>query len=186
MPHLSAESGGIRSCDPRRFRFSLKSMMVVAAVSSIGLGVFFNWYKSHGVLRRKIWGLSVEAKRELLDLLWEPTDSDFIRRATGIRCNQQPFTDAMLADLSRLSNPQFIDLSGTEVTDRGLIDLKEMANVRIIDLGGTKITDAGLAHLKSLVGLRGVSLMGTEASPGALDELQRALPNVKIWRTQRR
>jgi hypothetical protein len=182
MPDQPDDLGRMHSSGPRGFRLNLKFMMALVAVASIGLGLFSRWYKSHEIMRRKISGAKVSAQREIMDLVWEPTDRALMRRAFRIDYSGPSITDATLTELSSQANPQVLGLDSSQVTDTGLVHLKGMSNLQFIDLGGTQITDAGLAHLKALAGLRGISLKKTQTTPSGLDELQRALPNAKIWR----
>jgi hypothetical protein len=157
-------------------------MMILVAASSIVLALFARWYQTHQVMNRRISGGTVWTQREIMDLLWEPTDTDFLQRAHRVNYTGRPLSDAALAALSQRANPIVLDLGSSQVTDAGLIHLQGMSNLRFLDLGGTRITDAGLIHLKTMSGLRGISLMETYTSADGLDKLQKELPNTKIWR----
>jgi hypothetical protein len=133
-------------------------------------------------MHKRILGASVSAEREIVDLLWEPTDGDLLRRAFRINYTGQPITDAQLAAVSKRANPETLDLGASQVTDAGLIHLRGMSKLQFVDLGGTRITDAGLIHLKAIPGLRGISLIETHTTSESIDDLQKALPNTMIWR----
>ena len=51
-----------------------------------------------------------------------------------------------------------------------------------VSLRGTKITDAGLVHLKGLTNLQTLNLGGTKITDAGVADLQKALPNCKIYR----
>jgi len=67
------------------------------------------------------------------------------------------FTDAEAAKLGALSRLRWLVLMDTAVTDAGLQHLRDLGNLERLDLEGAMVTDAGV------------------------DELQRALPNCKIY-----
>ena len=68
-----------------------------------------------------------------------------------------------------------------QITDVGLAHLKGLTKLQGLNLTGTQITDAGLVHLKGLTKLWGLNLMDTQITDAGVDELQKALPNCKIY-----
>jgi hypothetical protein len=68
------------------------------------------------------------------------------------------------------------------ITDAGLAHLEGLTNLSELDLSATEITDAGLVHLKALANLRSVDLRGTHITNAGAQELQRALPRLKLVR----
>ena len=74
-----------------------------------------------------------------------------------------------------------VDLYGTQITDAGLVHLKGLTNLQTLNLDGTKITDAGLVHLKGLTSLETLSLNRTKVTDTGVAELQKALPDCKIY-----
>jgi len=115
-----------------------------------------------------------------------------------------PATDAALDYVSRLTELEDLDLSGTDVTDRGLAYLKRLTKLKRLSLDDTKITDRGLEHLEGLNSLRALSLKRTSVTDAGLprlksctslrrlridntyvthagmDELDRAMPELRI------
>ena len=49
-------------------------------------------------------------------------------------------------------------------------------------LGSWKITDTGLVHVRGLAKLRSLLLYGTKVTDAGVAELQKALPNCKIFK----
>lgn len=88
--------------------------------------------------------------------------------------------DRGLIHVGRLTGLEVLDLSTTKITDAGLVDLKGLHNLKTLDLAGTKIGNAGLAHLKGLTSLQELNLWKTHATDVGVQELQNALPNLKI------
>ena len=81
-----------------------------------------------------------------------------------------------LEPLRRLTNLQKLDLSGTNVSD--LEPLKELTNLRELGFNNTWITD--LEPLKGLKNLERLWLFSTSVKNEQIEELQKALPIVKI------
>ena len=64
--------------------------------------------------------------------------------------------------------------------DEDLICLKRLQDIGSLHLDGSPISDAGLKHLYPLKSLKTVSLSSTKVTQKGVDDLKRALPNVKI------
>jgi Leucine-rich repeat (LRR) protein len=94
-----------------------------------------------------------------------------LSRATG-----GPRRPAKMADVL------YLTLEGTAITDAGLAHLKGLTGLISLNLRNTAVSDAGLKHLKGLTKLRVVVLHKTKVTAGGADELQKALPKVKIYR----
>jgi hypothetical protein len=90
-------------------------------------------------------------------------------------------TDAGLVHLKNLTGLDHLSLNDTQVTDAGLAHLSSMRKLKCLHLQGTAVTDAGLAYLKGLSSLQLLSLDGTEFSDMGLGELQKALPQARIF-----
>jgi hypothetical protein len=91
-------------------------------------------------------------------------------------------TDAGLAHLTGLKNLTSLSLGGTQITDAGLEHLKGLTDLSELNLTRTHVTDAGLAHLHALTKLTELDLMSTQVTDAGVNELQRALPSLKISR----
>ncbi|MEN6450635.1 MAG: hypothetical protein ABFC96_09105 [Thermoguttaceae bacterium] len=75
-----------------------------------------------------------------------------------------------------------LDFSGctTKPGDDDLANLEPLSELAVLDLAGTPVTDAGLRHLKGLKKLRRLDLSGTQVTMEGVEELQRALPGLRI------
>ena len=62
------------------------------------------------------------------------------------------------------------------------IKRNEQGEVVELSLHDTKITDAGLVHLKGLTGLQSLGLSGPKITDAGVADLQKALPNCKIYK----
>jgi hypothetical protein len=75
-----------------------------------------------------------------------------------------------------------LQFKSTKITDAGLAHLKSLPRLRSLTLENAAITDGGLMHLKVLTQLQEVDLKGTKVSDAGVQELQKALPSVKVER----
>ncbi|MFH2012638.1 MAG: hypothetical protein ABIJ37_08075 [Pseudomonadota bacterium] len=113
-------------------------------------------------------------------------------------------TDAGMVYLKDLNSLESIGLHGTKITGEGLKYLKgknlsilglnqtnigdadmeiigTFTNLKSLYLVGTKITDASIPHLKKLKNLQRVDIVGTKISPQGKQDLQTAMPGLKIY-----
>lgn len=81
-----------------------------------------------------------------------------------------------------LNEYEIVTLQGTQANDRTLSQLRWLANLRQLDLSRTQISDEGLVDLQSLTRLRDLDLRDTEVTTARVAELQRALPNTRIYK----
>jgi Leucine Rich repeat len=91
-------------------------------------------------------------------------------------------SDVGLAHLKGLTKLGYLDLRGTQLTDAGLVHLKRLTNLAELGLFGTRVSDDGLAHLKGLTELSSLGLTDTQVTDAGMQELQKALPNLRIVR----
>ncbi len=89
-------------------------------------------------------------------------------------------SDAGLAHLRSLSELTFLDLSNTNVSDAGLAQLTDLTDLTHLELSSTRISDKGLVRLKKLTKLNYLNLRATQVSDAGVQELQQALPSLKI------
>lgn len=81
---------------------------------------------------------------------------------------KQSLTDAGLPALARLTQLEWLDLTGTRVTDRGMPELARLTRLRELKLGLVALTDAGLETLAPLRDLRRLDLPYSEGFAGPL------------------
>ncbi len=91
-------------------------------------------------------------------------------------------TDAGLTHLEGLTRLSVLFLMNTQVTDAGLVHLKGLVNLKELLLLHTPVTDAGLVQLKGLTNLSVLDLQHTRVTDAGAQDLQRALPNLAIYR----
>ncbi len=96
----------------------------------------------------------------------------------------KPADDSTLAHVGRLPRLRSLRLDDTAITDAGMVHLEKLENLLDIQLDRTNIGDAGLAHLHGLKGLRMVWISGTPITDEGVLDLERALPNVTVYRIE--
>lgn len=115
-----------------------------------------------------------------------------------LRLQYTHVTDAGLERLKGGTHLQGLDLTGTVITDAGVAHLQGLTQLRSLNLNFTRITDAGLEHLKGLTQLQWLGLYKTHrpdqyktqhddqyethVTDQGVEDLQRALPNLKVQR----
>ena len=67
-------------------------------------------------------------------------------------------------------------------SDEALNGIDCLRNLRILVLSSDRITNAGLQHVKRLTHLKTLCLSGTKITDQGVAELQKALPNCRIFR----
>ena len=103
------------------------------------------------------------------------------QRAFGL-CLGGPVTGAALKELAGLKGLQMLSLDHTQVTDAGMKELAQLKGLQWLSLNGTRVTDAGLKELAELGGLQMLYLIQAMVTDAGVAELQKALPELTIWR----
>jgi hypothetical protein len=91
-------------------------------------------------------------------------------------------TDAGLPRLKQLTDLRWLWLDNTKVSDARLASLEGLARLQWLNLQWTYVTDAGLVHLRGLTSLKELYLANSDATEEGVKDLQKALPNCKIYR----
>jgi len=123
-----------------------------------------------------------------------PRGPAWLRRACGerwaqrfddiveVRIRDTQADDSTLALIGRLAPLQRLWIANTRITDAGLVHLKRLPNLQELSLAETQITDAGLMQLADLRNLRWLYLGSTQISGTAAAKLERARPELRIFR----
>jgi Leucine-rich repeat (LRR) protein len=83
--------------------------------------------------------------------------------------------------LAAFPNLKALDIKSGKMSDAGLRHLQNLPQLRKLSVEAP-VTDAGLAHLKALHQLEELSLKGSKVTDAGVQELQKALANVKVDR----
>jgi hypothetical protein len=83
---------------------------------------------------------------------------------------------------AQAANLRSLNLSDTKVTDVGVGRLNGLAKLQSLGLSRTQVTDAGLERLKGRTNLKHLGIKGAKVTDGGVNDLQTALPNLRIVR----
>jgi hypothetical protein len=185
-----------RNSNRRRFQFSLRALLGMVLVASLGM----SWLAVKLQRARNQRG-AVEALREVgcnleydYEYPWsvgfvsahrEPPGPQWSRDLLGVdlfsdvahvdfnvpRGCSAP-TDDDLQPLRRLTELRSLDLCLTWLTDEGLEHVEGLSKLEVLDLSFTQVTDAGLERLRGLTSLRELSLVGTAVTDVGLQTLR--------------
>jgi internalin A len=103
-----------------------------------------------------------------------------LTKLTSLDLSGTHLTDAGLAHLRGLTGLAALDISTSQVTDAGLVHLNGLVKLSSLRLNDTHVSDVGLAHLKGLKNLSYLDLNGTRVTDVGVQELQQALPDLRI------
>jgi len=167
----------------RRFQFSLRTLLIVILIAGISLGI----HGSRSMRKRQATatierlGGSIEydykwkgygTSRQWYDYRAEPPGPVWLRRALGENYFAEPVEIQLFAD-PKMHPEQF--------GDREAAQIAVCSELQWLVLMDTSITDAGLRHLRALTKLSRLDLEGTRVTEAGVAELQRALPQCKVF-----
>jgi WD40 repeat protein len=130
------------------WRFNLRTLLILAPLAAIVLGLGIRWYYPRYLERR-----AVEEIERLGGTVVRNDDSGHV---IGVELPGKDIDDAKLrALLPHLKNlPQLRDLvlASNQISDEGLLLLAELPQLEFLYVADTKVTDAGVAKLQSVRG----------------------------------
>ena len=158
----------------RRFRFSVRTLLIVVVLLSLPLG----WIGIVAERTRKQKKIleSIPHSRPVAEwrfgyvtgLRFSPRDIGFL---SGPTCED-------LAHLKRFSRLEALCCHG--VTDDGLLHIGRLTTLKELTLVGDEITGSGLQYLKAMTNLEELVLWESVVTDEGISELQKALPNCEI------
>jgi len=156
----------------RKFRFSLRTLMIVGVLLSLLLG----WV---GIECQKI-----RQERRSLEHLSEFQQGVAYRRlhvvTLRIGANTGGPNDDDLVHLKRFGRLEHLQVESSNVTDAGLRHIREIAGLKQLILWGTKNTDSGLHHLKAMTSLEKLVFVQTDVTAEGVYHLQDDLPDCLV------
>lgn len=178
----------------RRYRFSLRTFMLVVTVLSVWLGIKLNrdakLNEALSSIKTSGGSLSLHDKRP--NFPWGLWKHRYRIIYHGL---EEPLTGRNFVHLETLApaSIQFLDLSNTGITDADLKSLESHTHLEFLSLANetyisgevipdrpqNSISDSGLTRLSQLKALKGIDLSGTAISDEGLKVLS-AMPNL-IW-----
>ncbi|MCI0358795.1 MAG: WD40 repeat domain-containing protein, partial [Planctomycetaceae bacterium] len=132
---------------PRRSwrRFSLRTLLVLAPLLAVGLGLGFRWWYPRYLERRAV---------EAIEHLGGTVSTDTLTGKTWVELPGKGITDEELArlvpHLRNLAKLTDLVLVSNKVSDEGLLLLAELSQLKFVYVADTLVTDAGVARLQAL------------------------------------
>ena len=105
-----------------------------------------------------------------------------LRQLQVLDLDNTQVTDAGLEHLRGLTQLRWLYLDNIGVTDAGVKQLRGLTQLERLSLDDTQVTDAGLVHLRGLTKLEWLDVSNTKVTDAGVAKLQKALPNVQIFR----
>ncbi len=177
----------------RRFRLSLRALMAIVLLLSLGLGWIVHRAR---VQRQAVAAIERVGGRVLYDWQWKDLRSiangkprgprwlveclgvDYFSDVTGVSFHGSG-ADEVTSQFARLGRVESVVLNGSDLTDAGLSRLAGLNPRMIYFECVTTITDAGLIHLKGMTRLEKVDLYNTQIGDAGLAHLER-LPRLQF------
>ena len=181
----------------RRWRFGLRTMLVVLVVACVWLGIAAD--------RAKKQKRAVEEIRALGGTVWydyqwdnynerfdpnaKPWGPVWLRDVVGVDMvadvvhvdTQVPAGDPDLEHVRELTGLTHLSLDGIRISDKGLEQLKGLTRLKYLTLLSPLVTDAGLEHLRGLSNLEGLGLIDTQVTSDGVAKFEQAHP-CWVWR----
>jgi hypothetical protein len=101
-------------------------------------------------------------------------------RVTHLRLPGQDLPRQTLAEIDRLTQLQFLELSWTTLDDEGLARLKDLQQLQQLSIVGTAITDWGLVRLAEFRSLQRVWVSKDRVTEEAIEKLKEARPDLAV------
>ena len=178
-----------------RFRFGLKSIILLTFLLAIGLTAFrrYNAYLAFDAIQERAqyvrpvptatgwWRLFDDSIYQVHHLSFhgvpDVDDQDvahvaklpYIRRLSLHRTSVTDKSAKLVSDLTKL---EALSFQGTAITDNGLEHLGRLKNLKSLSLRHTAVTDVGLAHLSGLNNLEELLLDSSQITHGGIEHLQ--------------
>lgn len=190
-----APQGPVRRDLLRRFRLSVRGLLVLVLFIGCGLGWVARVARTGQAQRRSVAAVYQAGGWVLYDTDWDARQGtsswkplwprwlverlgvDYCANVVFINLHDRG-TDAVLADVGRLIHLKQLHRPGPAVTDAGLAQLQHLSELQFLSLEGTQATDAGLAHLKGLKGLKWLKLTKTRVTASGVETLRECLPHL--------
>ena len=148
-------------------QFSLRSILVLTVLISLGLGIVRSFVWPYQIQRRAgetIRELGGSLQTEIGDRAWL----------------QDWFGEEYVQDIV------FVDLGDCEISEACVWQLAALPKLQTLVIGGKGFADHDLAQFNSSYGLKFLILDSTNATEAGVARLKKALPNLNILVSQRR
>jgi hypothetical protein len=180
----------------RLFRFSVRGLLLLILVIGCGLGWIARVVRTGQTQRRAVAAIYQAGGWALYDTDWDEGQAptawhprwprslvdrvgvDYFGTVVFVNLHDRG-TDAVLAQVGRLTHLKQLHRPGLAMTDAELIHLGQLNKLELLSLNHTQVTDAGLVHLKGLKGLKWLRVAGSRVTDAGVGELRKALPDLQ-------
>jgi len=156
----------------RRFRFSMRTVLIVVTLVCVMGGLFASWQlqrakcRAYGEKWIAMGGfVNKDASRDAEVTLLELVDNQLTE---------------IPPEIGKLTNLNWLALSNNQLTKLPS-EIENLTKLEGLYLGNNQFTDADLEQLKSLKSLEYLVLEDTNVTAEGVADLQKALPKCKIW-----
>lgn len=158
-------------------RFSLRTLLIVVTVASVGFG----WLgvKIRAAKQQEEAVGAIQKMGGLVRYDFEENSDDQSPTPPGPAWLQNLLGNDFFATVTMVNVGRGVT-SGKPLTDDDLVHVGRLTSLKYLSLFLTQITDAGLVHVRGLTNLRILHLEGTRVTDEGCQELKRALPNLTI------
>ena len=109
---------------------------------------------------------------------------------TGLRSLWSPqaaVTDDEMAIIGSLTDLEFLQLDGSNVTDKGFAHVANLKKLTLLDMSltGTNLTDSSVETLAGLKSLKKLNINRSRISPAGIERLKQALPKTNMSTARR-
>jgi uncharacterized membrane protein/mono/diheme cytochrome c family protein len=102
------------------------------------------------------------------------------KQVISLKLGQTNLTDAMLADVGKLTALTRLYIDKTAITDKGIVYLKNLTALQYLNVSGTGVTANGLSSLAALKNIKQLYVYQTLITPQESSKLKSVFPNAMI------
>ncbi|MCE9557303.1 MAG: hypothetical protein K8T91_28475 [Planctomycetes bacterium] len=177
------DNSGYNTPMPRRFQFSLRTVLIVMSIAAAALGWWSHkarqqreavqvFTQAGGRVSYDFQELSLEGPRYSPKWLVNVLGVDFFANVEEVILPNNDDIATKVAYLKNFTSLRSLWLSYSHVTDANLQQLQGLKALRFLSLPRTQVTDAGLEHLKNLSNLEELYLAETQVTDAGLEHLK--------------
>jgi hypothetical protein len=173
----------------RWFSFSIKTMLLIMAALSVGLGIYFKSFRDRRAAIAAVEDLNgwISYKESGPNWLRKfVSDEKCFWNPTAVRFDpKHPVTDdelqSVISHLMKFDDLTYLNFDRSQITDTGLAQLLPLANkLESLDIRGTRVSDNGIANLQRLPKLTLLRLKDSAISTDGMETIHKTLPSCKL------
>jgi len=152
--------------------------VAIRDLESAGAKVQYITQSVNGQLQRRIYSVEINNN-------WLGDDSDlkqlrWLGDVPRLTLEGEKLTDASMSSIGGMKGLVALQVKRTNITEKSLANLGELKQLNELSIWYSPLGDGAVAELKKLENATEIKLFGTKMTRRAADELQAAMPAVKI------